>query len=168
MKKQIISYTKDFTTDEGIILPIEGYKAIVRNHTKRYHNCLYLLAGLNTCARNLMDYLVEGMGEDNIVYSNAHIREGFVKFINDASEGEVNYSESSIKKAYSSLTSKGLLRNISRGVYKVNPQYFIKNSDTSRFDMIKIELEFESGKDTKLKIVKHENGTLKEIQPYIK
>jgi hypothetical protein len=72
MKNKNLAYTKDFSVEEGIIIPKEAYKSIVRSHTKRYHNCLYLLAGLNTCARNLMDFLTEQMRADNIVYSNEH------------------------------------------------------------------------------------------------
>lgn len=166
MKKRVIQYTKDFTIEEGIILPVEAHKAVVTSHTKRYHNVLYLLAGLNTCARNLMDFLSEEMRNDNIVYSSSHTREAFREFISNVSEGEVDYSESSIKKAFSNLTDKGLIRKVSRGVYKVNPQYFIKNGDSNRFEMIKIELEFKEGLDTKLNIIKQENET-KDIQPYI-
>jgi hypothetical protein len=166
MRAKTLTYTKDYTTEEGIIIPVEAYSFVVRNHTKRYHNCLYLLAGLNNCARNLMDFLVEDMDDNNIVYSNAHVRDEFISFISEASEGDTNYSESSIKKAFSSLTSKGLLRNISRGIYKVNPKYFIRNSEEQRFNLIKIELEFESNLDTKLRIVKQDES-LKDVQPYI-
>ena len=165
MKKRSIQYTKDFTVEEGVIIPIEAYKSVVRSHTKRYHNVLYLLAGLNPCARNLMDFLTDEMRGDNIVYSSSHTRDTFREFISKASDGEVDYSESSIKKAFSNLTDKGLIRKVSRGVYKVNPQYFIKNDDSKRFDMIKIELEFKADLDTKLEIIKQENE-LKEIQPY--
>jgi hypothetical protein len=156
MKNRVVEYTKDFTTEEGVIIPTEAFKSVVRNHTKRYHNCLYLLAGLNTCARNLMDFLTEEMKSDNVVYSSSHTRDKFKDFINVVSKGEVNYSDSSIKKAFSNLSDKGLVRKVSRGIYKVNPEYFIKNDESKRFDLIKIELEFKEGLNTKLEIIKKE------------
>jgi predicted transcriptional regulator of viral defense system len=95
-----------------------------------------------------------------------HTRDKFKAFINEVSNGEVDYSESSIKKAFAQLTKKGLLRQVSRGVYKVNPEYFVKNDDAKRFELIKIELEFKEGIDTKLDIIKKENN-VNETQPYV-
>jgi len=165
MKNKVINYIKDFTVEEGIIIPVEGYKSVICNHTKRYHNCLYLLAGLTTCARNLMDFLTEDMNNDNIIYSNKNTKDKFIEFIYHVSEGKVTYGESSIKKAYSMLCDKGLIRKVGRGIYKVNPEYFIRNSEENRERLLKIELEFKEGKDTKLRIAK--GNDVKEIQPYI-
>jgi hypothetical protein len=165
MKNKRITYTTDYTVEEGIIIPKEAYKSVMTNHTKRFHNCLYLLAGLNPCTRNLMDFLAEEMDNDNVVYSNAVTKDKFANFIAGVSEGTITYGESSIKKAYSTLCDKGLLRKLGRGIYKVNPEYFIKNTDDNRERLLRIELEFQEGLDTKLRIAKGQN--VKEIQPYI-
>lgn len=165
MKNKRIPYTKDFTVQEGIIIPVEGYKSVMANHTKRFHNCLYLLAGLNPCTRNLMDFLAEEMNNDNIVHSNKVTKDKFTGFIEGVSNGTITYGDSSIKKAYSTLCDKGLLRKLGRGIYKVNPEYFVKNSDDNRERLLKIELEFQEGIDTKLRIAKGKN--VKDIQPYI-
>jgi hypothetical protein len=168
MKNKTIEYTKDYVFEEGIIIPIQAYSSVVSNHTKRYHNCLYLLANLGTCARNLMDYLVEQMTPDNIVYSNKHTRDSFRELISQISETNIDYSDSSIKKAFNELSSKGLIRPLERGVFKVNPMYFIKNGDEDRLEMIKVELEFKEDLDTKLSIIKFKHKEeLSNVQPYI-
>jgi len=154
MKSKVVQYIKDYDIEEGIVIPVQGYKSVVCNHTRRYHNCLYLLAGLGTCSRNLMDYLVEYMDGNNIVYSNKYVKEKFINFIYEASNNEIRYGDSSVKKAFTTLASKGLLRKVGRGVYKVNPEYFSKNTDKNREYLIKVELEFTADLDTKLKITK--------------
>ena len=169
MKNKVVQYIKEYTIEEGVIIPVEAYKSIVVNHTKRYHNCLYLLANLGTCARNLMDYLVESMTGDNIVYSNKHVRETFRNIVTSVTDGRLEYSDSSIKKAFGELAAKALIRYKERGVYLVNPAYFMKNGDTERLEMIKVELEFHADLDTQLKIIKgNYKEEIKETQPYLK
>jgi hypothetical protein len=166
MKNKKINYTRDFTVEDGFIIPQEGYKSVLASHTKRYHNCLYLLAGLNTCARNLMDFLTEEMSNDNIVRSDKVTKSKFVEFILNVSDGKIAYGESSIKKAYSVLCDKGLIRKLSRGTYKVNPEFFIRNGEDNRERLLKIDLEFAEGLDTKLQILE-EGENLRTVQPYI-
>ena len=128
-------------------------KDIVGSHTKRYHNCLYLLAGLSSCARDLMDYITEQMDSDNVVSTNEHFREKFIKFI--SANSEVSYSDSSVKRSLRLLTEKGLLRQKKRGYSVVNPEFFFKNDDKRRFELIKIELQFKAGtEDAEIKVTR--------------
>jgi hypothetical protein len=142
MKKAKVKYIKDYIDNEGVLLPDEGYKNVVMSHTKRYHNCLFLLVGLRGCSRDLMDFLTEQMDNDNLVRSDSIIRKKFMDFVNGITKGEVTYSEPSVKRAFRVLEEKGLIRSQTRGVFRVNPEYFIKNDDTKRLDLIKLELEF--------------------------
>ncbi len=162
-----VKFKTDWTIGDDIILPEYAHKNVVCSHTRRYHNCLYLLAGLNSCARDLMDYIAEEMDSNNFFYSNQHFRQSFqnfikenVSFFNNATQKKevLTYSDSSIKKALGVLTSKGLIRGTSKGVFRVNPEYFFKNDDKKRVDMIVIELEFKEHVDTKLRILQEQTG----------
>lgn len=153
--------------DDKVILPVFAYSAVVCSHTKRYHNCLYLLAGLNSCSRDLMDYITEEMESDNTFSSNAHFRQRFINFIKanvtytntkTNTEETLNYSDASVKKGLALLAEKKLIRSIQKGVYKVNPLYFWKNDEKNRDNEIVLELEFKSGYDTKLETLKTKTG----------
>jgi type III secretory pathway lipoprotein EscJ len=122
MKKAKVKYIKDYIDNEGVLLPDEGYKNVVMSHTKRYHNCLFLLVGLRGCSRDLMDFLTEQMDNDNLVRSDSIIRKKFMDFVNGITKGEVTYSEPSVKRAFRVLEEKGLIRSQTRGVFRVNPE----------------------------------------------
>ena len=154
--KYVSDWRVEFEQEEPIFLAEYSYSHAVRSHSKRYHNSLYLLAGLSMCARNLMDYITEEMNEENLVYTNAYFRKGFIKTLQGTTNNGVVYSDSSVKKALGLLTSKGLIRNLQRGASRVNPKYFWKNDDTDRVQAISMELRFEKGADTKLAILKKE------------
>jgi predicted transcriptional regulator len=152
MKNKKIKYCSKLYSDEetGYILPEYSYSNVVMNFTKRYHNNLYLLARLNKCSRDLIDWLTEQMDNDNIVYSNLVVRDKFRNFISDITDKEVTYKDITVKKAFKELTDKGLLINKQRGVFQVNPEYFFNNSDNERIDKIILKLEFQKGLDTKM------------------
>lgn len=138
----------------AIVLSDFAYKSVVKSHTKRYHNCLYLLAGLSACCRDLMDFITEEMDSENRVTTNELFRVKFAQFIKNFSEDKINYSDSSIKRALGILTKKKLIRQVKRGYSVVNPQYFWKNDDKNRAEIIKVELEFQNGYDAKLSILR--------------
>jgi len=147
-----LHYTSGYKQEENFLVPIIQTKKVVMNHTKRYHNCLYLLAGLPQCARDLMDYMTENMDDENMFSHNAYTRVRFIEFINSVTNGKVAYGHDSIKKAVKKLTDKGLILPKDRGVYQVNPEYFIKNWDKERLGLIKVIMEFEENEDTGIKI----------------
>lgn len=119
-----------------------GYKQVTTSCTKRYHNCLYLLAGLNSSCRDLMDYLCERMDKNNLVHSNEAVRENFIEFISKITNGEVAYSHPTVKKAFNTLAQKGLLLSRTRGTYLVNPEYFFRLGEKQRIEAIRMVLEF--------------------------
>ncbi len=155
-----VDYTESWNDDIGVTLFKDSYKMVVRSHTKRYHNCLYLLAGLSSCARDVMDFITEEMDNDNVISTNEYFRDTFIAFIKNTTKGlkEVSYADSTVKRALRDLTAKGLIRQVKRGYSKVNPEFFFKNDDKRRLDMIKVELEFKSNSITQLRVIAERRG----------
>lgn len=139
-----LKYLYQWIDEDGIRLPEYRYKQITTNHTKRYHNCLYLLAGLNSSCRDLMDYLCERMDNNNHVHSNETVREDFIDFIRRITGDNVEYSHATVKKAFKILTDKGLLISLGRGSYMVNPEFFFRREEKDRLEAIRLVLEFKS------------------------
>lgn len=160
-KQPIVKYVKSFTVEDGITHLRFDSKRIELSATKRYHNVLLLLFALPECARNLMDYLMDNMTEENIVHSNQFTRDAFNRHVYKAwlehykteiavAEAELlaekkMYSDVTIRKAFGALKDKGLIFSETRGVFLVNPEYFFKKSEQSRVNKIKMYLEFENG-----------------------
>ncbi len=165
-----VRFVKSIDIVDGMSFPRFGAKNIECSATKRYHNTLMLLFSLPECSRNLMDYIMDKMTDDNIVNSNQYTRDLFnsniysawfehfkldVKkkqssnFGLDANELALKkkYSDITIRKAFSTLKEKGLILQQTRGVYMVNPEYFFKKSESSRIEKVKMYLEFENGID---------------------
>ena len=76
-----IKYMTGIKHEDGITVPIYKYKSIPCRSTRRYHGSMYALAGLAACPRDLLDYLCERMDSNNIVFSNAKVRDNFKDII---------------------------------------------------------------------------------------
>lgn len=169
-KTTMVKYVKKVDILDKIGYPRFASKKVSITATKRYHSTLMLMFALPECARNLMDYLMEKMTDENIVHSNQFTRDSFNNNIYAAwleyfkadcqKEGSVNfkidptklaakkkYSDVTIRKAFGTLRGKGLILSQTRGVFMVNPEYFFKKSEASRLDKVKMYLEFENGVD---------------------
>jgi DNA-binding transcriptional regulator YhcF (GntR family) len=82
------------------------------------------------------------MDTNNVVLSNAKIREDFIFIINKATNGELTYTHNTVKKAFQILVKKNLLvTRKQRGSYIVNPEYFFKRDEKDRIKQIKLILE---------------------------
>lgn len=171
MKKQKelkVKYIKGYRMEHGVKYPVYDYINTITSHTKRYHNCLYLLAGLNGCARDLLDYLTENMDKDNLVTNSRQYRENFISTIKHLTSNLVDdnnipidptiYKDDTVNKAFQRLAEsripinntkeQSLIIPIGRGTYMVNPMFFSKNNDDRREHIIR--LVFEKNKDTKI------------------
>lgn len=153
-----ISYVKSKKTitnkaGEKTIIPNFDYVTATKSHVKRYRNCLYALMGISGCPRNLLDYLVENMSENNIVGNNTMTRNGFISACKKA-EIPV-YSENTIKEAFKELVRVNFLLPLNRGFYAVNPFYFFSGEENDRVKMIKVTLEFAAGTNTAFSITKN-------------
>lgn len=153
-KTEVIEYLAGWEWDkdgdgEPIKIPIKHKETVVMSSTKRFHNCLYLLAGLSRCAKCLMDYLGEEMNEYNIVYHTAGSRKSFRDFISDITNGETTYADQSVKQAWAELSKCGLLiKQPNKATFQVHPKFFWNGTDRSRIDKLIAEIHFNnSGKD---------------------
>lgn len=138
-KRLHIKYVDRWIKEDDVVLPVYKNEIVPTSHTKRYHNCLYLLANLKGCPRNLMDYFTEIMDSNNMVPTNQYIRD---KFIESMATAGVTYAVSSFDKAITALREKGFIISIGRGMHQVNPKYFMKNDDDNRATLLKVMLEF--------------------------
>jgi hypothetical protein len=137
MKNYKIKYMTGIKHKDGITVPIYKYKSIPCRSTRRYHGSMYALAGLAACPRDLIDYLCERMDSNNIVFSNAKVRDNFKDIIYKVSGYETVYQDATIKRAFHALVKKNLLiRGYKRGTYIVNPLYYSKNENKERIQLI--------------------------------
>jgi hypothetical protein len=135
-----IRYVEKYKYDNGICVPVFNDIKVTTSHSKRYHNCLQILADLQGCPRNLIEFLVEKMDSNNNVVSNKHIIKEFIEIMKKAN---ISYSVDTVNKAFKKLKDKNLLLLVGRGYYQVNPMYFSKNNDNNREYLIKMNLEAE-------------------------
>ena len=141
-RRLVIKYIDKWTLEEGVRMPIYDTKVITTSHVKRYNNCLYRLADLSRCSRNLIDYLTDIMDDDNYIVSNKHTINNFLDVVSSAN---IVYQIDTVQKAFKELRDKNFLlptKSGVRGYYQVNPAYFIKNDESKRAELIKLSLEF--------------------------
>jgi hypothetical protein len=141
-----VKYISELEDLSGYMHPKYKSKQVITACTKRYHNCLYLLMGLSASCRDLMDYLCEQMDSENHVHSNETVRATFIAFVDKVTKSEIQYTQSTVKKAFNILASKGLIIPKSRGTYIVNPEYFFRKGEKDRIEAIKVVLEFKEKK----------------------
>lgn len=142
-----ISYYDGFYAKDGIMYPKTKHKVIKMTNTKRFHNCLYLILGLSKCERLLMDWLSEEMDDENIIVSDEHMRNKFIKFISSITvEGKkIEYKPQTVANAFNDLVKReDLLLRYSKGRYKVNPEYYWRGKDEDRLDAIMMNIQFET------------------------
>ncbi len=147
-----IEKTEEVVDGQPIYIPIYEEKDVVVSSTKRFHNCIYLLAGLPGCARDLMDYLTEIMDNYNTVRNDSITRAGFINFVKGITNNEVLYKDSTVNSNFNLLFKRGLLLQKGKGIYTVNPEYFYKGDDKDRLKHIKMLLEFKPDEKTLIKI----------------
>jgi hypothetical protein len=123
---------------------------------KRYTNSFHLLSRLSKCERLLIDYLSEVMDEKNTITNNQASRDGFNDLIKQT--GGDMYSDSTIQKAFSELSSLDLLYKIKgkRGIYQVSLYHFFKGSEEERKILIRQQLE----EINRIKVNKHRHELL--------
>lgn len=151
-RKYRLNYTDKYEKEDGIWLPNKKTKNIEMNYVRRYKNSVYLLCQLSACARTLMDYISENMTDENHFRHDAVMRKEFIKFIEGITNGKISYGHDAIKKAVLSLKEKNLIMTQARGVFMVNPEYFMKNDDSKRIDMIRMILEFSAEDEMKVNV----------------
>lgn len=115
---------------------------------KLYQNCLADLMQISGCSRHLLDWLIEIMGEINIVNNNQHTRDNFRIYFKTKSGKE--YGDDAVIKAYQLLEKKKFLIKYKRGLFVVNPEYFFNGDEGDRKKLIRLTLEFKAGVKTEI------------------
>lgn len=159
----ILSYISGWRYDEDdALLPVAEQtklpngvdEKIVLDHTKRFHNCLYLLAGLSPCARNLMDWMAEEMTDNNMIYHTEDNRIKFNEFIKKITNDKVSYADQTIKQSWAELSKSGLIiPQKSRSMFMVHPKFFWNGNDKKRIDRIMAKLIFDNKGVDNFKII---------------
>lgn len=151
--KKVI-YIEGHTLDGDVLVPLVKEQEVMITGTKRFHNCLYLILGVNKLQRVLMDWISEEMDDRNMIRNDIHTREMFSNFLKEISvEGQkVSYGDQSIANAFHGLSKSGLLIRHTKSVYQVNPKYYWRGGDKERIEIIMLNLQFNS-KETNFKVL---------------
>lgn len=124
-------------------------KLVTSTFVKKYYNVLASLAGLNPCSRDLIDYLTEVMDDNNYVYNNSLVRKAFLDYLEKVTKQPdgtfITYSDVNIKKSYQYLTERNCLIKLTKGMFKVNPEFYFRADEKKRLGSIKLLLEFQKG-----------------------
>lgn len=146
-----VSYIKGYETVGELTLPVWAYTSFSNSGVKRYHEAIYHLCEVTGFARDLMDWLTGVMNTDNIVHNDKHTKERLLKFYRELKQKPPSISM--INHSFRKLVDKKLLVERCRGTYMVNPKFFINAAnEESRARLLRIILEFEDGKDTKISV----------------
>jgi len=119
------------------------YKRKRFKYVKIYNHILPILAGMDGCARNLIEYLITIMSKDNVVSSNKNTRDEFNGFM--TKHAKVTYQDITMKTAFSILRQKDILIPIKRGSFMINPEYYciVEESDRTLLMRKSLERKFE-------------------------
>lgn len=158
--QKVVKFRSSFSIKDGDVVPSFGKYTVNTEFIKQYKGALYKLHTLSSCARTLMDYLIENSGDSGVINSNKYTRdnfnkeyvkiwtqyyiesEGLEKFEAKKLAQEKKFKDNTVAHAFTQLCKRGLLIQIQRGVYNINPEYFFKKSERERLDEIKLILEF--------------------------
>lgn len=135
---------KEYTYDD-VLAPKEYHK--------RYNNVICKLFGIEGCERNLIDWIAENMSDEGYINNNATTRIKFIKFHEEHKPDKNKpYRDTTVNAAFNNLEKAELLIRREKGLYQVNPIYFSKKTNKDRLQSIKLVMEFQSGKKTKIRI----------------
>jgi hypothetical protein len=133
-----------------IYLPENTNYYYEKRFIKLYQNCLADMMQISGCSRHLLDWLVEIMGQINIVNNNEHTRQNFKAYFFEKTGKR--YGDEAIVKAYKQLIEKKFLIKYKRGLFLVNPEYFFNGDEGDRKTLIKLTLEFKAGVRTEISL----------------
>lgn len=121
--------------------------------TKRYNTALCLLMGINGCPHHLIDWLSDNMSDGGYISNNEITRRSFISFHKRyKKDGNKEYSEHAVIKAFKQLSVEGFLIPIAKGTYQINPMMYFANSESDRVKSIKYMMEFKNGIETKMTV----------------
>lgn len=148
-----VKYTKELDEVGGIKLPKYGYKTVETDFVQQYKNCITSIFKLTSLATKYVLFATEYMNIENIYVHNVYNKELFISKLIEA--GDKKHNIGSLDKIAVELVNNNIFIRLNRGTYKVNPELFWKDTNKSRLDSIKINLEFEANSDMKIKVEKN-------------
>lgn len=149
-----VVYVDGHTVEGDVLKPLQKEEFIMVSGTKSFHNCLYLILGVNKLQRILMDWISEEMDDRNMIRNDTHTRGMFANFLTEIQiDGQtVKYEDQSIANAFHGLFKSGLLIRHTKSVYQVNPKYYWRGSDKDRIETIMMNIQFNS-KETNFRVL---------------
>lgn len=149
--RKTVVYTSKIVTDEdGDKFPVHRKVRVDVSHTKVYDAAWDKLFLVGACAKGLMGFIVREMDSEGMIRNDIHTKRSFRLHIKKLTEDRINYSEASMNIAFSELAKTELLTTKGKGLFKVNPLYFYRNSDSNRLDVLKEEFEYKDNKQYEL------------------
>ena len=121
-----------YTNSAGGTEIIFKNKQIVTSSTKRYYNNLHKTASLPLYARNLLDFIIQEMSDNNDIENSFLFRQDFLTMLHGTC-GKT-YMEETITKGFQLLKQQDLIVSFDsrRAVYIVNPLYFFRGTEYNR------------------------------------
>lgn len=126
------------------------YVTAEKQSVKRYRGALMLLAGIDGCEKNLMEWIEDNMTAGNYIANNKITRNNFIQFYQKYKNKL--YADKTVSIAFQRLNEATFLIQMTRGTFMVNPILFYAGDEDSRINAIRMIMEFKSDIDTKITV----------------
>lgn len=138
MKK--INFRKDVVEGKEFNETIYDFINVETDFTKQYKNTISILFRLTPLATKYILYATENMSLDNIYRHDKFNKQLFVEYLKNI---DAICNIGSLDKIAVELVEKGLFYSLGKGIYRINPELFWKDTEDNRVNKIKLSLEFE-------------------------
>lgn len=142
-KKRIIRYMirdpkndkKDFKAVKFVSSFIEG------DFVKRFSGVVGTLMGLTPSSNALLIYLTEIMDDRNRVRNTTQLKKEFNSYLKRSKLK--CFSDTTINRSFKDLADKNILYKLKRlrGLYRVNPEFFHRDTHDQRIQLLRFDLE---------------------------
>lgn len=122
---------------------------VCTSHVKQYDDVLPITFNLSVRSRNLIEFITREMNSEGIIRNDVHTKTAFRKKTKLWTDGRLEYTDATINQSFSELKDANLLIPKGKGLFRVNPEYFYRNSDVRRLDSIKEEYTIKHNKQNK-------------------
>lgn len=157
--KTTIRYMTDIKTDkEGDNFPVYDKARICTSHVKEYDDALPIIARTTPASRNLLMFITREMSSEGIIRNDMHTKDKFRRKMKEWTEDNVRYTGATIDVCFSELVASNLLIRKGKGLFRVNPEYYYRNSDVKRLDSVKQEYEVRASKEKETKTTVDDNA----------
>jgi len=121
MRKKVKFFNGGFVNDGEVNVPTYEEKFVGNRAYTVYRGLREVSKGLRALEFELLLFLLEEMDMNNYIRGDRHTRE---QFIDDS-----GYSDAVVRRSFKVLIGKNVMKRISKGVYKMNPEFFWKKEN---------------------------------------